>query len=245
MGRVDGKVALVSGGARGLGASHARMLVAEGARVVVGDIIDGEQIAADLGEDGRFVHLDVTQPQSWDAAVQVAVETFGGLDVLVNNAGIATFAPIEDFTHEQWDAIVAVNLTGVFNGVKAAMAALKRSGQASIVNVSSSAGMTGYEGIPGYVATKWGVRGFTKAVALELGPHGVRCNSIHPGVIRSPMTEMIPDSQFDRVALHRIGEPEEVSRLVVFLASDDSSYATGAEFVLDGGETAGWASPPG
>lgn len=187
MGRLDDTVALVSGGARGLGASHARMLVAEGARVVVGDVLDGDEIATDLGEGGRFVHLDVTQPESWDAAVATAVETFGGLDVLVNNAGIVTWEPIDAFTHEQWDAIIAVNLTGVVNGVKAATPALKRSGsRASIINVSSTAGLQGYASIPGYVASKWAVRGFSKAVALDLAQYGVRCNSIHPGAYETP-----------------------------------------------------------
>ncbi len=206
MGRVDGKVALISGGARGLGASHARALVAEGARVVVGDVLDGDDIAAELGERCRAVHLDVTNRDDWDAAVAVAEESFGGLDVLVNNAGIVNWGPIDEFTHEQWDAIISVNLTGTFNGVKAATAALKRSGcRASIINVSSTAGLQGYASIPGYVASKWAVRGFSKAVALDLAPYGVRCNSIHPGGHETPMTAGLP-ADAPHVAMHRRGD---------------------------------------
>lgn len=238
MGRVDGKVALVTGGARGMGAAHARMLVAEGARVVVGDVLDGSDVAKELGDAGRFVHLDVTDPSSWDAAVSTAVDTFGSLDVLVNNAGIVNIGPVDEFTHEQWNAIIGVNLTGVFNGIKAAAPALKVSGHSSIINISSTAGMLAYQTMPGYVASKWGVRGLTKNVALDLGRYGVRCNSIHPGVIRTPLSEAYV-APTGHLALNRAGEPEEVSQLVIHLASDESSFTTGTEFVIDGGETAG------
>jgi len=242
MGRVEGKVALISGGARGMGAEHARLLVKEGARVVVGDILDaeGEALVADLGEAARYAHLDVTQYADWEAAVALAESAFGRLDILVNNAGIATFGPIEEYTMQQWDQIIAINLTGVFAGIKASIDALKRSGAGSIINVSSTAGLQGYEALPGYNAAKFGVRGLTKNAALDLGRYNIRVNSIHPGAIRTPMTEGLDHSQ-NHVALHRIGEPIELSNLVLFLASDESSFSTGAEFVADGGETAGLA----
>lgn len=243
MARVGGKVALISGGARGMGAAHARLLIEEGARVVIGDILDieGRKAVEQLGENARYVRLDVTKPEDWKAAVQTAVSEFGGLDVLVNNAGIANFGHIEDFSLEQWNAIVEINLTGVFLGIKAAIPALKESTAASIINISSSAGLQGFVELPGYTATKYGVRGLTKSVALDLGKYGIRVNSVHPGVIKTPMTEGM-GNPMTHVALHRMGEAEEVSKMVLFLASDDSSFSSGAEFVVDGGETAGLAN---
>ncbi|WP_350348924.1 glucose 1-dehydrogenase [Agromyces sp. G08B096] len=242
MARVQDKVALISGGARGMGASHARLLVQEGAKVVIGDLLDaeGEALAAELGENARYVHLDVTDFAQWQAAVQVAVDEFGGLDILVNNAGIANFGSIEEYTLEAWDKIILINLTGVFYGIKAAIEPLKASGKGSIINVSSTAGLQGYEALPGYNAAKFGVRGLTKNAALDLGKYNIRVNSVHPGSIRTPMTEGLDASQ-SHVALHRQGEPIELSNLVLFLASDESSFSTGAEFVADGGETAGLA----
>ncbi|MDR6201119.1 3alpha(or 20beta)-hydroxysteroid dehydrogenase [Microbacterium sp. SORGH_AS428] len=242
MGRVSGKVALISGGARGMGASHARLLVQEGAQVVIGDLLDaeGESLVAELGEAARYVHLDVTKYEDWDAAVALAESAFGRLDIVVNNAGIATFGSIETYELAQWDQIIAINLTGVFYGIKAAIEALKRSGAGSIINVSSTAGLQGYEALPGYNAAKFGVRGLTKNAALDLGRYNIRVNSIHPGVIRTPMTDGLDTAQ-NHVALHRVGEPIELSNLVLFLASDESSFSTGAEFVADGGETAGLA----
>jgi 3alpha(or 20beta)-hydroxysteroid dehydrogenase len=243
MARVNGKIALISGGARGMGAAHARLLVAEGAKVVIGDLLDeeGTALATELGADNaRFVHLDVTDYAQWEAAVQAAVEAFGGLDVVVNNAGIANFGPIEEYTLEAWDQIIAINLTGVFYGIKAAIPALKKSGKGSIINISSTAGLQGYEALPGYNAAKFGVRGLTKNAALDLGRYNIRVNSVHPGVIRTPMTDSLETPQ-NHVALHRVGEPIELSNLILFLASDESSFSTGAEFVADGGETAGLA----
>ncbi|CAN5274871.1 SDR family oxidoreductase [soil metagenome] len=242
MGRVDGKVALISGGARGMGASHARVLAREGARVVIADLLDDEglALAAELGEQGAFVHLDVTSPDDWQAAVDLAVARFGGLDILVNNAGISIIADIEQITLDQWKAIIAVNLTGVFLGMKTAVAALKNSRGPSIVNISSTAGLQGYLNVPGYNASKFGVRGLTKSAALDLGKYGIRVNSIHPGVIQTEMARGTNPVR-DHVALHRVGEPMEVSNMVLFLASDESSFSTGAEFVADGGELAGRA----
>lgn len=244
-GRLDGKVALVSGAARGMGAAHARAMVDQGAKVVLGDILDeeGRAVAKGLGEDAAYVHLDVTVPEDWEAAVETAVQRFGKLDVLVNNAGIANFGPIDEYTHEDWHKIIEINLTGVFNGIKAAVPALKEAGGGSIVNISSTAGIQGYPELPGYTAAKFGVRGLTKAVALDLGKHDIRVNSVHPGVIRTPMTEEIPEDT-THVALDRTADPSEVADLVVFLASDESSFSTGAEFKADGGETAGLVRNP-
>jgi 3alpha(or 20beta)-hydroxysteroid dehydrogenase len=244
MARVSGKVALISGGARGMGATHARRLIDEGAKVVIGDILDeqGEATSAELGENARFVHLDVTKPEDWEAAVAVAVAEFGGLDVLVNNAGIANFASIEDYSLDQWNLIIAINLTGTFLGIKAAIPALKESGKGSIINVSSTAGLKGVAALPGYTAAKFAVRGLTKEIAIDLGKYNIRANSVHPGNIRTPMTDGLPVDQ-SSVPLGRMGEPEELSNLILFLASDESSFSTGAEFVADGGETAGIVPP--
>jgi 3alpha(or 20beta)-hydroxysteroid dehydrogenase len=244
LGQIEGKVALISGGARGMGAAHAQRFVAEGASVVIGDVLDeaGEKIAASLGERARYVHLDVTKAADWKAAVDVAVASFGALDVLVNNAGIVTVASIEDFTEAQWDATIDINLKGQFLGIQAAIPALKKSTRGpSIVNISSVTGFKGYERMPGYVASKWGVRGLTKQAALDLGKYGIRVNSVHPGTIETPMIDGVrvdPDADV-KVALHRIGQPNEVSGAVVYLASDDASFTTGAEILVDGGEMAG------
>lgn len=244
-GRLHGKVALVTGGARGLGESFCRAMAAEGAKVVVADVLDadGRRVAADLGESAIYVHLDVTDRGQWASAVAAAVATYGGLSVLVNNAGIVNAGPIGTYTDEQWDRIVAVNLTGAFNGITAAVDALRSSAPSSIINISSTAGLHAYPGLAGYVASKFGLRGLTKAVALDLASAGVRCNSVHPGVVATPMTASI-DTPQSHVAMHRVGQPAELAHLVVFLASDESSYSTGAEFVADGGEFAGQAADP-
>lgn len=226
-----------------MGASHAKLLVEEGAKVVIGDILDEQGMAfvAELGEDNaRYVHLDVTDYVAWEQAVAATTEAFGRLDILVNNAGIANFGPIEEYTLDAWKQIIDINLNGVFYGIKAAIPALKKSGKGSIINISSTAGLQGYEALPGYNAAKFGVRGLTKNAALDLGRHNIRVNSVHPGVIKTPMTDGIVGTQ-SHVALHRAGEPIELSNLILFLASDESSFSTGAEFIADGGETAGLA----
>lgn len=236
MGRVDGKIALISGGARGIGAASARALAAEGAKVVLGDILDeeGKAVADELGDAARYVHLDVTSPDDWTAAVRTAVAEFGGLNVLFNNAGIANGATIQRFSLEKWQKIIDINLTGPFLGIRAAADALIAAGGGSIINTSSIEGLRGTSWAHGYVASKWGLRGLTKSVAMELAPHGVRVNSLHPGLIRTPLTDGIPDDMIP-VPLGRPGLPEDVASFVVFLAGDESSYATGTEFVIDGG----------
>ncbi|OBI45985.1 3-alpha-hydroxysteroid dehydrogenase [Mycobacterium kyorinense] len=240
MGRVDGKVALISGGARGMGAAHARALVAEGARVVAGDILDdeGAALAQELGAAARFVHLDVTQPDQWKAAVEAATAEFGALNVLVNNAGIVNGNTLQNFPLADWQKIIDINLTGTFLGMQAAVEPMIAAGGGSIINISSVEGLRGSPGLYGYVASKFGVRGLAKAAALELAPHNIRVNSIHPGMIRTPMTAGIPED-FLQIPLGRAAEPGEVSACVVYLASDESSYSTGAEFPIDGGLTVG------
>ncbi|TFV54567.1 glucose 1-dehydrogenase [Mycobacterium sp. PS03-16] len=236
MGRVDGKVALISGGARGMGAEHARALVAEGAKVVIGDILDdeGKALADQLGDAARYMHLDVTSAEEWDAAVATAVTEFGSLNVLVNNAGIVALGKIGEFDMAKWQKVIDVNLTGTFLGMQASVEAMKAAGGGSIINVSSIEGMRGAVMVHPYVASKWAVRGLSKSAALELGAHQIRVNSIHPGFIRTPMTKFFPDDMLT-IPLGRPGQSDEVASFVVFLASDESRYATGAEFVMDGG----------
>jgi 3alpha(or 20beta)-hydroxysteroid dehydrogenase len=243
MARLEGKVALVSGGSRGIGEAIARALVGEGAQVVIGDVLDAEgaALAGELGPGSTYVHLDVTAPADWKSAVALARRTFGKLDVLVNNAGISRPGPIEEYSRADWDTVVAVNLTGVFNGIQAAVPAMKSAGGGSIVDVSSVAGLFAVPLNPAYVATKFGVRGLTKAAAIDLGRYGIRVNSVHPGFITTPMTEELPPDT-SVIALGRAGTPVDVAKVVVFLASDESSFSTGAEFVVDGGESAGNAT---
>lgn len=240
MGRVDGKVALISGGARGMGAEDARALVAEGAKVVIGDILDeegkalAEEINSSTTDSVRYVHLDVTQADQWESAVATAVNDFGKLNVLVNNAGTVALGLIGQFDMAKWQKVIDVNLTGTFLGMQSSVEAMKAAGGGSIINISSIEGLRGAVMVHPYVASKWAVRGLTKSAALELGPHNIRVNSVHPGFIRTPMTKFFPDNML-RIPLGRPGQPDEVATFVVFLASDESRYATGAEFVMDGG----------
>jgi 3alpha(or 20beta)-hydroxysteroid dehydrogenase len=241
MGRVDGKVALISGGARNIGGASARMLVAEGARVVIGDLLDDEgkaladELCHEFGQSAaRYVHLDVTQDEDWRSAVAYTVAEFGRLDVLFNNAGIFNGGQLQRYQSEQWQQMLDVNLTGAFLGIRAAADALIAAGGGSIINTSSIEGLRGTPWAHGYVASKWGLTGLTKSVAMELAPHGIRVNSLHPGRISTPATDQMPEDLIP-IPLGRPGQPDEVAAFVVFLASDESSFTTGSEFVVDGG----------
>jgi 3alpha(or 20beta)-hydroxysteroid dehydrogenase len=240
MDRMTGRVALISGAAQGMGAEHARAMAAEGASVVIGDLLDdaGTAVATSIGEQAMFVHLDVTDEHSWSAAVAATLARYGSLSVLVNNAGIVNGNLIDQYEVTQWRAILDVNLTGTFLGIRASVEAMKAGGTGSIINVSSVEGFRGSPGLHGYTATKFAVRGLTKSAALELAEHKIRVNSIHPGFVRTPMTAGIPED-FLTIPLGRGAEPAEVSAMVVFLASDASSYCTGSEFIVDGGLLSG------
>ncbi|MCR2800355.1 SDR family oxidoreductase [Microbacterium sp. zg-Y818] len=237
---LTGRTALVTGGARGLGAAYVRALHAAGAAVVVADLLDdeGTALVEELGPRATFVHLDVTEEEEWDAAVAVSMARFGALDVLVNNAGIANAAPIEHYSTAKWHAVIAVNLTGTFFGCRAAVPAMAAGGGGSIVNISSVEGLRGSPGLHGYTAAKFGVRGLTKSLAVELGPRGIRVNSVHPGLILTDMTTRIDPARID-IPLGRPGTPDDVVGTIVFLASDASRFTSGAEFVVDGGMITG------
>ena len=251
MGRLDGKVALISGGARGQGAAEALLFAREGAKVVIGDLLDDEgkrveaQIA-ELGGDATYVHLDVTAAADWDAAVQTALDQYGGLHILVNNAGIGgSGGGVEGESSENWDTTLDINAKGVFLGTKAAIPALRDSGGGSIVNISSIAGIIGLgSGNPAYAASKGAVRLLTKSTAIQHDPDNIRCNSVHPGLIVTAMTEGIfadPERLKywdDNIPLGRYGTVDDIANGVLFLASDDSSFVTGSELVIDGGVTA-------
>ena len=236
VGRVDGKVALITGGARNIGAASARLLVAEGARVVISDILDdeGRALADELGDAARYVHLDVTSEDEWTSAVAFAQAEFGKLDVLFNNVGIFNGSKLQRFTLERWQQMIDINLTGAFLGMRSVADAMIAAGGGSIINTSSIEGLRGTSWAHGYVATKWALTGLTKSVAVELAPHGIRVNSLHPGRISTPATDAMPVDLIP-IPLGRPGRPEEVATFVLFLASDESSFATGSEFVVDGG----------
>jgi 3alpha(or 20beta)-hydroxysteroid dehydrogenase len=250
MGRLDGKVALITGGGRGMGKSHVRTFAAEGARVVFGDVLDdkGAAVAAGLDERCcRYIHHDVTSEADWAAAVATAVDTFGRLDVLVNNAGVLAFGPIADMPLAEFRRILEVNAVGCWLGMKAVIGAMKAAGGGSIVNISSIEGFTGAAGLSAYSASKFAIRGMTKSAAQELGQFGIRVNSVHPGGVLTSMTlgQAAPADPADAdrflkaMPLARFARPAEISHLVAYLASDESSYSTGSEFVADGGVLSG------
>ena len=250
MSRLEGKVVLISGGARGQGATEARMMAREGARVVLADILDddGKKVEAEIQEAGgeaTYLHLDVTKESDWRSVVEETVSRYGKLDVLVNNAGILIRKGVEDTTEEDWDRIMAINVKGVFLGTKCAIPAMRQAGGGSIVNISSTAGLVGGDGgSSAYVATKGAVRIFTKATAIQYAKENIRCNSVHPGIIDTVMVQETmsdPDrlrQRMERLPLGRIGTTEDVAYGVLYLASDESSFVTGAELVIDGGTTA-------
>jgi 3alpha(or 20beta)-hydroxysteroid dehydrogenase len=250
MGRLDGKVALITGGARGMGKSHVRHFVAEGARVVFGDVLDdrGAAVAAGLGAQScRYVHHDVTSESDWAAAAAAAVEGFGRLDVLVNNAGVLKFASIADMPLADFRQILEVNAVGCWLGMKTVIEPMTAAGGGSIINISSIEGFTGAAGLSAYSASKFAIRGMTKAAARELGQFGIRVNSVHPGGVLTRMAleaagtfeHLDGDAFLKSMPIGRFAEPVEISRLVAYLASDESSYSTGSEFIADGGILSG------
>lgn len=240
MARFDGTVALVSGGARGMGASHVRGLATEGATVVFGDILDdeGRRLQEEVGGSVRYVHLDVTNDDDWIAAVDAAENEFGPIGLLVNNAGIVSYGAVDVMEPDEFRRVIDINLTGTFLGMHYAVPSLRKAGGGAIINISSTAGLMGYATIAAYGASKWGVRGMTKAVAMELGGDNIRVMSIHPGPIRTPMTDGMGDELTMAQPIKRFGEPEEVTKLLMFMAAD-ATYSTGSEWVIDGGAVLG------
>jgi 3alpha(or 20beta)-hydroxysteroid dehydrogenase len=237
---------MVTGGARGMGAAEVRRLHDAGASVVAADILDddGKALADELGDRARYIHLDVTSEEGWAAAIEQVERELGKLDVLVNNAGILKFNAVADTPLEEFRQVLEVNLIGTFLGMKAAIPAMKRAGGGSIVNISSTEGLAGTVFCGAYTASKFGVRGLTKVAAIEYGADKIRVNSVHPGGIDTPMTRAVMDEEGRKyvgkkvAGLKRMGTADEVAGVVLFLAGDDSSYCTGAEFVVDGGVTA-------
>ncbi|HEY2814890.1 MAG TPA: glucose 1-dehydrogenase [Acidimicrobiales bacterium] len=245
MGRLEGKVALITGGARGQGAQEAQLFAAEGASVVITDVLDdeGKHTAAGIGEQATYHHHDVTAESDWASVVDAVLSEHGQLDVLVNNAGIIAIAPLVMTTEADYRRVIDVNQIGVFLGMKTVVAHMVERQSGSIINVSSVAGLIGSPGMLAYGASKWAVRGMTKSVALEVAPFGVRVNSIHPGIIETPMLDEfekwgIMPQVMQQVPVARKAEAVEVARLALYLASDESAYSTGSEFVIDGGMTA-------
>jgi 3alpha(or 20beta)-hydroxysteroid dehydrogenase len=241
MGKLDDRVAVITGGARGQGAAEAARFAQEGATVFVTDVLvdEGDKTATEIG--GTFVEHDVADPAQWDALVARVVAEHGRLDILVNNAGILRWERMADTSFESWNEVVAVNQTGVFLGMKAVAPQMKEQRAGSIVNISSVGGLSGASACFTYAATKWAVRGMTKGAAIDLGPYGIKVNSVHPGIIDTPMmggTDLDGLASTIGVPLQRYAQPEEVANLVLWLVSDDNSYSTGAEFVIDGGQTA-------
>ena len=244
VGRLEGKVAIITGAARGMGETHARRFVEEGARVVLTDVLPGgAAVACALGDTACFVHHDVREEAGWAAVVTEAEARFGPVSVLVNNAAVSIEAPIADYPVEDFRRSVEINQVGAFLGMKAAFPSMQRAGGGSIVNISSLAGLVGGPNAIAYAATKFALRGMSKVAAIEWGRDRIRVNTVHPGAIRTPMLMDHPNfadlQRFGTMSpAGRLGEPEEISSLVIYLASDEASFCTGAEFVADGGATA-------
>ncbi|MCX6522887.1 MAG: SDR family oxidoreductase [Actinobacteria bacterium] len=243
---LEGVVAVVTGAARGMGAEHVRGLVRAGATVVATDVldVDGAALAAEVGDRVTYRHLDVTDDTAWQALVAEVESTLGPIGVLVNNAGIVTFGPIDAMAPSEWQRTIDINLTGVWLGMHHVVPSMKRAGGGAIVNISSTAGLQGYANLGAYVASKWGVRGLTKTAALELGGSGIRVNSIHPGPIRTPMIAGLPDDMAAAQPIARVGEPAEVTAMLMFILQD-ATYSTGHEFIVDGGAVIGQITPVG
>jgi 3alpha(or 20beta)-hydroxysteroid dehydrogenase len=239
MGKLENAAAIVTGGAQGIGEAHVRALVAEGARVVVGDVDDrGRQVAEELGSAVRFVRMDVTSESDWASAVECAEQEFGHVSILVNNAGVAETAPLEETTLAQWRRILDVNLTGSFLGIKSVVPSMCKAKGGNIVNISSRAGLVGIEREGSYTASKWGVRGLTKVAALELGHYGIRVNSVHPGMTRTRLTAGTDEAALSAFPIPRFCRPEEIAQLTLAVVCH-ATYSTGSEFVADGGSLAG------
>jgi 3alpha(or 20beta)-hydroxysteroid dehydrogenase len=244
--RFANRTVIVTGGARGLGASHARGFVAEGANVVIADVLEqeGRTLAGDLGDHAIFSHLDVTSERDWAATVAAAENAFGPVSVLVNNAGIVRFGAIAETEPAAWRQVIDINLTGTYLGIRAIVPSMRKAGAGAIVNTSAGAGMTATFGVGAYATSKWGVRGLTKTAALELARDNIRVNSIHPGNVPSPMVAGSAAAAAGAgavrdLAIPRIAEPEEITQLVLFVASDAASFSTGSEFIADGGQLLG------
>ena len=252
MGRLEGKVALISGGAKGMGEIEARMFAEEGASLVIADILDdrGKNLASEISEisssgESVYVHLDVRNMSEWNTVVETAIKTFGKLDILVNNAGVTSRMMLLDTPEEDWDRVLDINSKGTFLGIKATVPAMRESGGGSIVNISSQMGLVGGDfSSPQYQASKGAVRLLTKSVAVQYAAENIRCNSVHPAPIETDMTAgMRADKEkfadmIRRIPMGRYGKPEEVAYAVIYLASDESSFVTGSEVVVDGGWTA-------
>lgn len=245
MGRVTGKVVIVTGAARGMGAAFVRRLIAEGAQVMATDILEqeGRALADELGDRARFLRHDVTQAEDWTRVVAATEAEFGKVDVLVNNAGIVSYSPIETLEESELRHVLDVNLVSVFLGMKAVLASMRSAGGGAIINISSAAGLVGNGNLMAYTASKFGIRGITKVAALEFSPFGITVNSIHPGVIMTAMAQELGGDTEAMRALQasspagRFGTPDEVASIVLLLASDEARFSTGAEFVIDGGLT--------
>lgn len=247
MNRLEGKVALVTGGARGIGEGIVRRFIAEGAQVMITDVLDeaGAALAGELGDRAGYLHLDVTSRAQWRDAIAATEARFGKLDTLVNNAGVLFFRGFETYSEEEIDTLIDVNIKGVINGCQLAIPAIERAGGGSIVNMSSADGLSGANAVSVYCATKFAVRGLTKALALELGPRGIRVNSIHPGGIYTAMAnpmnapKELADQGFWIYPAQRMGFPEEIGAAAAYLASEDAAYCMGTELAVDGGLNAG------
>ena len=247
--RLERKVVLISGGARGMGAVEAKLFANEGAKVIIGDMLEdeGHQVEAEINETGGeclFVPLDVTDEDAWQKAVDDGVSRFGKLDILVNNAGIYRTNDVLETTSAEWDQVMDINAKGVFLGTKHAIPEMRKAGGGSIVNISSVAGLVGGHMTTAYTASKGAVRLLTKSTAIQYASDGIRANSIHPGTIETPMTESLlaneahRQDRMDRTPIGRLGRPEDVAYGALYLASDEASFVTGSELVIDGGRTA-------
>lgn len=247
MNRLVNKVAIVTGGARGMGAQTSRLFVQEGAQVVIADVLEaeGEALARELGDAACFHRLDVSDENNWKDLVEKTMERFGRIDVLVNNAAVLVFGAIDELTKRDFERTVSINLVGTFLGIRAVAPIMKNQRAGAIVNVSSVDGLRGVNALAAYVSSKWGVRGLTKVAALELGHHGVRVNSVHPGGVNTAMSNPTGapleevNKHYLNVPMQRIGNPEEIARATLFLASDEASYCNGSELAVDGGLAAG------